>query len=296
LRILTLVAVGMLFIPAVFAIAQTTTSTVSISITIPGEAPSDPDPDPAPSPVGGGGGGVSNPARLVLSGIAYPHSVVTILKDGAVLKTIQLGDSAEFSATINGLSPGSTTISVWAADRKGVKSVTLGWTIALISGATTTISGIYLPPTISLNRTLLHVGDTLIIFGETNPLSEVFVFVNSTEVVEQTIASESGLWNLNFDTEKIEVGAHVARAKSIFSGGQSVFSDARGFELAPKGAPLGCIADLNNDGIVDIIDFSILLFNWGIPTNPLADFNGDNVTDIVDFSIMLFFWGTCPSN
>lgn len=48
--------------------------------------------------------------------------------------------------------------------------------------------------------------------------------------------------------------------------------------------------DLNFDGKVDLVDFSILLFNWGIPKNPIADINNDGKVDLVDFSIMLYWW------
>ena len=52
-------------------------------------------------------------------------------------------------------------------------------------------------------------------------------------------------------------------------------------------------ADLNVDGIVNIIDFSILLFNWGRSgggLSPTPDINYDGIVDLTDFSIMIFYW------
>lgn len=49
-------------------------------------------------------------------------------------------------------------------------------------------------------------------------------------------------------------------------------------------------ADLNADKKVDLVDFSILLYNWGEPKNPKADLNNDGIVDLVDFSIMLYWW------
>lgn len=49
-------------------------------------------------------------------------------------------------------------------------------------------------------------------------------------------------------------------------------------------------ADLNTDKKVDLVDFSILLYNWGKPKNPKADLNNDGIVDLVDFSIMLYWW------
>jgi len=49
--------------------------------------------------------------------------------------------------------------------------------------------------------------------------------------------------------------------------------------------------DFSLDGRVDLVDFSVLLFNWGRPVNNLAtDINKDGLVDLVDFSIFLFWW------
>lgn len=49
-------------------------------------------------------------------------------------------------------------------------------------------------------------------------------------------------------------------------------------------------SDLNADKKVDLVDWSILLYNWGKPKNPKADINDDGVVDLVDVSIMLYWW------
>ena len=54
-----------------------------------------------------------------------------------------------------------------------------------------------------------------------------------------------------------------------------------------------CLGDLNNDGYVNLTDFSILLFYWNT-SNANADLNDDGIVNLTDFSIMLFHWGVCP--
>lgn len=49
-------------------------------------------------------------------------------------------------------------------------------------------------------------------------------------------------------------------------------------------------ADFSQDGLVDLTDFSVLLYNWGKPKNKLADLNNDSKVDLIDFSILLYFW------
>jgi hypothetical protein len=53
------------------------------------------------------------------------------------------------------------------------------------------------------------------------------------------------------------------------------------------------LSDLNNDGKVNSVDFSILLAFWktkGPFKNPKVDINKDGKVDSIDFSIMLYDW------
>lgn len=49
------------------------------------------------------------------------------------------------------------------------------------------------------------------------------------------------------------------------------------------------MADYNNDGKVDELDFSYLAINWN-STDLMADFNGDGIVDEIDFSILATNW------
>jgi hypothetical protein len=52
-------------------------------------------------------------------------------------------------------------------------------------------------------------------------------------------------------------------------------------------------ADFNLDGIVDTVDFSILLYFWKTKPpfkNACVDINGDERVDSIDFSILLYQW------
>ena len=53
------------------------------------------------------------------------------------------------------------------------------------------------------------------------------------------------------------------------------------------------LGDINGDGAVDILDFSILASNWGKPnaTAGMGDLNGDGKVDILDLSILATAWG-----
>jgi hypothetical protein len=56
----------------------------------------------------------------------------------------------------------------------------------------------------------------------------------------------------------------------------------------------GGASDLNRDGNVSGVDFSILLAFWKTSppfNNPAVDMNKDGKVDSVDFSILLYNWG-----
>lgn len=58
-------------------------------------------------------------------------------------------------------------------------------------------------------------------------------------------------------------------------------------------------ADFSHDGVVNSVDFSILLYFWktNYPfSNPCVDLNADKKVDSVDFSILLYNWGKHLTN
>jgi len=52
--------------------------------------------------------------------------------------------------------------------------------------------------------------------------------------------------------------------------------------------------DFNNDNVIDLVDFSILLFFLDKPISIAAryDLNNDRTLDLVDVSILFYYWGT----
>lgn len=60
--------------------------------------------------------------------------------------------------------------------------------------------------------------------------------------------------------------------------------------LPPPVGPAPLCVDLNGDGVVNLTDFSILLYNWGVPKDARVDCNSDGVVNLIDLSIMLYWW------
>jgi len=249
----------------------------------------------APPGGGGGGGGVFVPpavlTKVVIKGKAYPLSLITLLQDGRVATTIIADSQANFTAEITDLTPGIYTFSVWASDEQGRKSIAFSFTTNIAKDMTTTVSGIFLPPTIELSRTLLRKGETFNILGQTAPESDISISVNSSEIIKKVQAETDGTWFYSFDTTLLEEGSHTARAKATSPEGLlSTFSQTLAFNVGKEIAGVIKKADINKDQRVNLVDFSILLYNWGIPKNSSVDLNGDGKVNLVDFSIMLYWW------
>jgi hypothetical protein len=54
-------------------------------------------------------------------------------------------------------------------------------------------------------------------------------------------------------------------------------------------ADTGNRSDINKDGKVNLVDFSILLTHWNEADDD-ADINQDGIVNLSDFSILLFNW------
>ncbi|MDP3963855.1 MAG: hypothetical protein Q8Q39_05160 [bacterium] len=293
-----------------FSYAQSSTSSFDISVTITGTAPTPtPTPTPSATPSSGGGGTVLPPAgetTVVLQGKAYSKAIITVLRNGSVASALGARDDGTFEARISAVQGGVYMFGVFAEDQRGRKSLTLSFMINVITGMTTTISGIFIPPTIVANREIFFPDEMLELDGYAFPAGEVNVVLNSShEIVERVPTDGDGLWNLAFSVERLGLGDHASRAMVRASDGdQSAFSETRLFRIVPRGqtpgevpapspSPRACRgADLNYDGKVNLTDFSVMLFWWQArnPLHPCVDINKDGIVNLRDFSMMMYQW------
>jgi len=241
---------------------------------------------------GGGGGGAVVTTKVILQGKAYPKAPVTVLVDGKVVTDKKADDDANFKIEITSINSGVYTFGVWAADRKGRKSITFSFTLTVSLGTITTVSGIFLPPTIDLDKVNVNKGEVVNILGETAPASVLTISVESPgEIVRNTVASTSGEWDYPFKTDILEEGMHTTRAKAKSPDDLlSSFSRIVTFYIG-KYAPedLCPKADFNKDGKTNLIDFSIMLYWWG-KANACVDQNKDGIVNLPDFSILMYWW------
>lgn len=278
--------------------AQAGTETLAISGEVsatPVSAGPTPTPTPTNPPSGGGGGGGTQapPTGVAVSGRAYPLSKVTLLKDGQVAMTTIAGPDANFNISLTNLSGGNYMFSVFGEDSKGSYSTSFTFPLYITLGTVTQIGGIFIAPTIDVDKSEVKRGENIAIFGQSAPQSEVTIAVNSeTESFVKTQSDKSGAYLYNFDTSPLELGQHLTKAKASFEGQISPFGKSVSFAVGTKtvaGNKKCGIGDLNCDGRVNLVDFSIMLYWWKKP-NIIADLNANGVVDLPDFSIMLYWW------
>lgn len=233
--------------------------------------------------------------KVVIKGKSYANSDVHILVDGKVTGIVEADAKADFYFETTELPAGVASFGFWSEDKAGLKSTLLTLTLRVISGTVTTITGVYIAPTIDVDKKSVRQGEQINIFGQTIPQTTVNVHINSeVEHVVQASSNEAGKWNINFDTKPLEENFHTAKANFQTNVGGNViksgFSKSVSFAISKLGGEAICKeADLNGDGRVNLTDFSILLFHWGT-ANACADQNQNGKVDLIDFSIMMYYW------
>lgn len=240
-----------------------------------------------------------NPTSVNIYGKAYPGSTVHILKDGEVLATAPSNGFANFEYKISDLTPGPATFGFWSEDGRGNRSIIFTTTFQVTQNAVTTVNGVFLPPTIVADSISVKKGGTINFSGQTIPNAKIVMNIDAeNEQVQEADSGGGGFWEVTFDTALLENETfHTAKvafeqgegSEKIYSG----FSRSINFYVGEGDMEDMIFPDLNVDGKVNIVDFSILLFHWGGDggdSSPPADINHDGVVNLTDFSVMIFHW------
>jgi hypothetical protein len=287
IRPLIILSVFFVFFP-ILASAQDINISVSAAVKST-STPSEPPPTP-PQPINGTY--VPPDTEIIFKGKAFPSAIVTILRNDAVVAVLKAEQSGIFERSIKGIPGGVYNFSLFAEDTDGKKSETINFTVAVLENRITTVSNIFIPSTISVSPQTALQGEKISIFGQVFPGSKIEIFFSPIDMTKETTSSNQGKWSFDLETDSLEQGEYKVRNKAFFGEGeQSGFSQELSFKIIKKeGVCKG--ADLNIDGKVDLVDFSILLYFWEQekPANRCADINSDGVVDIIDFSIMMYQW------
>lgn len=267
--------------------------------------------DGSSSSGGGGGGGddgggfegtekpyQSGDGRVIINGYAFPDSDVTILVDGTVIETDDADGTGKFSVTVDEIARGVYTFGVYATDANGIKSSTFSTTFSVTGSRGSTLSNVNVMPSVQVTPDPVDPGATVQFSGYAIPNATITIENQSdkSSVTLKTFTTTSdgdGAWSYDASTAGFQTGTYKVRAKAKQESGVSTDYADWTFYGVGEEADTPRASDLNRDGSVNLIDFSILLFWWGTDggeSNPPADINADGRVSLTDFSIMIFNW------
>lgn len=229
--------------------------------------------------------------RVVLRGKAYPGATVNILLDGKVKGTAVADSNADFQYTSIDVTPGTATFGFTAKDSKGVESITTSIVFEVAQSAVSTVANVFFPPTIQVSERQVPKGDPLTVSGYSVPTATVSSDISGNpKTTLSATADAAGAWALQVDTKSLSDGLHTVKAFFKQDGGiQSGYGKSLSFSVGAGAFADTGTADLNGDGKVNLVDFSIFLLKWQ-SDDIQSDFNGDGTVNLGDFSIMLFNW------
>lgn len=254
-----------------------------------------------------GGAGLTSPAQpyqsgdgeVTIRGYAFPQSSVVVLVDGKVAQNTRAGGDGSFSVTLEEIARGAYGFGVYAIDRDNVRSSTFSTTFTVTGSRASTLSNINVMPSVSVSPNPVNPGSPLIVKGYSIPNAAITIENQNDRTSASlktftTTSASNGAWSVQIPTEGLSAGTYKVRARARQEeAGISTNFSAYTFYGVGQQAQVPRGSDLNRDGKVNLIDFSILLFWWntdGGNSNPSADINGDGKVSLTDFSIMIFNW------
>ena len=239
-------------------------------------------------------------SSINISGYTAPNAFVTITENGSVAGTSVAAANGFFSFPLNGMDAGSHTYSVSSVDQQNSATSETLISLFLTASTLTSVSNVILSPSFSIDKAMLAPGDVLTLSGMGKPSSQINIFTESPLKSYGTTTNANGIWSFPLsgtETASYNPGQYRGYANIQDAGGnQSIASLTRNFVVTSpadlNNPPPACDishGNLNCDGVVDLTDFSILLYHFNT-NHKVADINSDGVVDLTDFSIMMYYF------
>ena len=145
-----------------------------------------------------------------------------------------------------------------------------------------------LSPTLGLVNPVVRRGDVVGVVGNAAPGYTVRAQVDGDAAVLTGRAAADGSYKILFPTAALAFGSHTVRVQQVSPAGiRSDYSPQKVFIVTTLFTPQ---TDFNQDGVVNIQDWSVFLARWSSPiasVRLLDDLNGDGKVDVTDLSIFV---------
>jgi len=227
-------------------------------------------------------------------GEAYPNAKVTILKNGSALLEVIADNQGYFSASIEEKYESTVLYTIFAQDSLGNKSLLVNYPLAVYSGYITELKNIKFAPTIIGDKSEVAKGDYITIAGYSLPNRLLALSIDGFSKNQYTVTSGiDGSYKITIPLIDYLKGEYTTNIKYLDDTRLSKFlkfvvGDVNKQVVVDSSSLKG---DCNRDGVINLIDFSVLAF-WYKKANPPAcvDTNQDKIVDLIDFSILAYYW------
>ncbi len=225
--------------------------------------------------------------NVIVSGSAPPHAIVTLLRDGQVSGVAVADSLGLFQITTVGLAPGRYSMQIVAEIGKIHQAVTDAFFVQVIADSTTKVTGITVGPIVTSGTV---AADSTTIRGQAIPGALVTFMYDAIEVA-RVVAANDGTFAVSFP-EAVRAGETIFMYMN--SNGRTTTVPFRvTVSLNPGEDTVRCTnpIDITGECRVGINDFTIAVYAYvrNVGTARL-DFNDDGVVNLRDFSLMAFYW------
>ncbi len=244
---------------------------------------------------------VTTSDTAIFRGVAYPGSVVSVLRNGVIVAEAPAAPNGTFEVQIRNLVQGTYSFGIRAEDTERLISRLLTFSIFVTQGIVTVVEGISIPPTITSDKVEVKYGDVITFLGRSAPDAEIRLsFLGGDEILRRAKANSGGAWSYRINSTELGLGDHNAKARYIREDDLSPYSLEIDFRVGDANrlrAKLSELSgfrrkcDLNNDNRVNLLDFSIMAFWYkrtGFPAK--VDLSSDNQINLTDLSILAYCW------
>ncbi|MBI5400820.1 MAG: hypothetical protein HZB12_01755 [Candidatus Yonathbacteria bacterium] len=236
--------------------------------------------------------GATRATTIIFSGKAFPGGIISVV-DKQINNENVLGqkevamEDGSFSVSFVGILQALHSFGLIAKDTEGRASQSKFFFLNTVSEDFVT-KDLLLPPTIEIEDSQVTRGNDAVILGSATPGYTIHLELDGI-LSKDMLAGKAGAYRFEIPTGALKFGAHTVRTKQLDPQTKktSDFSTSRTLTVSHL---VVVQADLNNDGKMDIRDWSIFLTLWGSKNSSRRDridFNKDGKIDISDFSIFI---------
>jgi hypothetical protein len=233
------------------------------------------------------------PVTIEFSGKTFPDAKILVVGKDNKIETMLLQDTTtgangDFTVSYIGVTQSQYIFGLTVKDKDNRVSQTKFFDVDVTSNRLV-VKDVLVPPTVGFINSSIKRGNNLVIMGYA-PVRHLVRIEIDGKMIGEVVAGGDGSYRFEVNTGPMALGSYVVRAKQIDAAGKaSDYSISQTFSVSQLSVE-AAKADFNDDGSVDVQDWSIFLSKWSSTDSAVRreiDLNGDGVTDISDLSIFI---------